>query len=169
MVKADRGRFVQAALRAFRLARDALRRSALGSFEDWASTVRGALFRRAHPIETMEFVGTSDLNLEELAMVLAFWENALGTERTSVAEIIRTANTEKLGNYVYGDFRHALLAVAGMGYAISPSRLGKWLVSNKDMIVDGRRICRDEDVDKVPHWRLERRKGVTRVSARPSK
>lgn len=158
MVKADRGRFVQAALRAFRLAKDAVPPSALGSFEDWSSTVRGALFRRAHPIETMEFVGTSDLDLEELAMVLAFWENALGTERTSVAKLIKIANTEKLGDYVYGDFRYALLAVAGIGDAISPSRLGKWLVSNKDMIVDGRRISRDEDVEKVPHWRLEPKK-----------
>jgi hypothetical protein len=92
-------------------------------------------------------------------MVLAFWEIALGTERMSVAEIIKTANTEKLGDFVFGYFRDALLAVAGNGGAISPSRLGKWLVSNADRVVDGRRICRDEDVDKVSHWRLELKKG----------
>ena len=159
MAKTDRGRFVQAALRAFRLAKGALHPSALGSFEDWSSTVRGALFRRDHPIEPIELVRASDPNVEELAMVLAFWEIALGTERMSVAEIIKTANTEKLGDFVFGYFRDALLAVAGNGGAISPSRLGKWLVSNADRIVDGRRICRDEDVDKVPHWRLELKKG----------
>jgi hypothetical protein len=160
MVKAaSPSRVVQAALRAFRLAEDTLRPCALGSFKDWSSTVRGALFRRAHPVERMEFVGTSDLNEEKLAMALAFWDNALGTERTSVAKIIKIANTEKLGDYVYGDFRYALLAVAGRGDAISPSRLGRWLLSNKDIIVDGRRICRDEDVDNVPHWRLERTSG----------
>jgi hypothetical protein len=145
-------------LRAFMLAKDAVHPSALGSFEDWSSTVRGALFRLAHPVETTEFVRTSDPNLEELAMVLAFWEEALGTERTSVAEIIKTANTEKLGYYIYGDFRDALLAVAGVKGAISPSRLGRWLASNKERIAEGRRICRDEDVDKVPHWRLELKK-----------
>jgi hypothetical protein len=157
-LKTDHGRFVQAALRAFSLAKDAVRRSALGSFEYWSSTVRGALFRKAHPVETMELVRTADTNLEELAMVLAFWEKALGTERASVAEIIKTANTEKLGYYVYGDFRDALLAVGGIGGAISPSRLGKWLVSNKERMVEGGSIRRDEDVDKVAHWRLELKK-----------
>ena len=102
MAKTDRGRFVQAALRAFRLAKDALHPSALGSFEDWSSTVRGALFRRDHPVEPIELVRASDPNVEELAMVLAFWEIALGTERMSVAEIIKTANTEKLGDFVFG-------------------------------------------------------------------
>jgi hypothetical protein len=153
-----RSRFGRASLRAFMLAKDAVHPSALGSFEDWSSTVRGALFRLAHPVETTEFVRTSDPNLEELAMVLAFWEEALGTERTSVAEIIKTANTEKLGYYIYGDFRDALLAVAGVRGAISPSRLGRWLASNKERIAEGRRICRDEDVDKVSHWRLELKK-----------
>jgi hypothetical protein len=157
-VKADRGRFVEAALRAFRLARDAVHPSALGSFEDWSSTVRGALFRLAHRVETTEFVPTADPNLEELAMMLALWEEALGTEPTSVAEIIKTANTEKLGYYTYCDFRDALLAVAGIGHAISPSRLGRWLASNKERIVEGRRICRDEDINKVAHWRLESKK-----------
>ena len=113
-MKTDHGRFVQAALRAFSLAKDAVRRSALGSFEYWSSTVRGALFRKAHPVETMELVRTADTNLEELAMVLAFWEKALGTERTSVAEIIKTANTEKLRYY---EQRVAEIAVGGIGGA----------------------------------------------------
>ena len=108
MAKTDRGRFVQAALRAFRLAKDALHPSALGSFEDWSSTVRGALFRRDHPVEPIELVRASDPNVEELAMVLASWEIALGTERMRVAEIIKTANTEKLGDFVFGYFRDAL-------------------------------------------------------------
>jgi hypothetical protein len=82
----------------------------------------------------------------------------LGTGRTSVAEIIKSANTEKLGDYVYGDFRDALLAVAGVGGAISARRLGKWLASNKERIVEGHRIRRDEDFDKVAHWRLELKK-----------
>jgi hypothetical protein len=100
----------------------------------------------------------TDTKLEELAMVLMNWEKVLGTGRTSVAEIIKSANTEKLGDYVYGDFRDALLAVAGVGGAISARRLGKWLASNKERIVEGHRIRRDEDFDKVAHWRLELKK-----------
>jgi putative DNA primase/helicase len=120
-------------LRAHGLAKDAVRPTALRSFENWSSTVRGALVRLgiAYPVETMKFVRSSDTKLKELAMVLANWEKVLGTGRTSVAGIIKTANTEKLGDYLHGDFRDALLAVAGIGGAISARRLGKWLASNR--------------------------------------
>ena len=165
MVKADRGRYVHASLtilRAYRLDEDAERPPALGSFEDWSSTVRGALMwlGMADPVATMEEVRTSDTKLEELALVLMNWEKVLGTKRTSVAEIIKTATEQHLGDFVYGDFRDALLAVAGTGSTINAKRLGRWIAKNKERLVEDRRICRDADFDKVAHWRLERREGV---------
>ena len=64
------------------------------------------------------------------------WEKVLGTKRTSVAEIIKTATEQHLGDFVYGDFRDALLAVAGTGSTINAKRLGRWIAKNKERLVE---------------------------------
>src|SRR3954452_23703632 len=103
IVKADRGRYVHAALtilRAYRQAADVKRPRPLASFGDWSETVRGALLwlGMADPISTMELVRTSDTKLEELATVLTHWHEVIGTERKSVAQIIKAANKRETSN-----------------------------------------------------------------------
>jgi putative DNA primase/helicase len=164
IVKADRGRYVHAALtivRAYRQAADAPRPKPLGSFEDWSNTIRGALvwLGMADPVDTMELVRASDTKLEELMTVLTQWQDVIGTVPVTTASLIKTAekrDTKDFNSigYVNADFREALLAVAGSGGAISSRRLGKWLGKHKGRIVEKHFIEQQPLFEGSVRWKL---------------
>jgi putative DNA primase/helicase len=142
-VKADRGRYVCAALtilRAYRLAKEP-RPPAFASFEEWSDTVRGGLIWLgcADPVATVETVRASDTKLEELNAVLEYWHEAIGDTTTSVSDLIIKAT---VGIDAAIGLREALHAVAGERGTINPRRLGRWLSRNKERLVGGRRIVR---------------------------
>ena len=56
--------------------------------------------------------------------------------------------------YGHPDLRQALLGVAGKG-GVDPQRLGQWLAANKDRVVQGLRIVRQGLSRGVMKWRLE--------------
>jgi putative DNA primase/helicase len=143
----------------------------LGSYEIWSDWVRGALLwlGEADPVTTMEGVRDSDPKLDALLAVLEQWENVIGTSRVSVRDVIDTATKQltALNMYArpefrYPDFREALLAVAGEGGAINSKRLGKWLASNQDRVVQGHRLIRAGVSGGIARWRME---AVAEVSA----
>lgn len=139
MVRENRGRYVAAALtilRAYIVAGKPNRPKPLGSFEAWSDLVRGALIwlGMADPVATMAQVREADPRRLQLLAVMAHWNEVIGDERVTVNEVIAAAVRSG------GEFREALLAVAGERGAIDGRRLGRWLGAHKGRIVDGRWI-----------------------------
>jgi hypothetical protein len=142
IIKADRGRYVHAALTILRAYRQATEVERPGPFASFGE-------------------------LEELVTVLTEWDAVISTERMSVAQIIKTATKSETtsfdgSKYTNSALRDALLAVAGAGGDISAKRLGKWLTANKDRIVDGRLISKDSTGGHagVANWKLIKRKAA---------
>jgi hypothetical protein len=151
-VRADRGRYVAAALTVLRAYHRADRPNPpkpLGSFEQWSSSVRGALvwLGRADPVETLNSARADDPRRNERRAVLHHWHAVLGGDRVTSSTIIHRAS-------VVDEFREALLAVAGAGGHINTIRLGKWLTGNKGRIVDGLRIEHGGIVGGTNTWRV---------------
>lgn len=147
MVRADRGKYVHAALtilRAYHVAGRPQQAKPLGSFEDWSRWVRDALIwaGEADPAETMAQARASDPKLEELTEVLQHWKEHIGqgvevTVRILIDRATAQRHAEGGGQeFKHPDFREALLRVAGKGGAINGMRLGKWLGANKGRVVD---------------------------------
>ncbi|MBL6081584.1 hypothetical protein JMJ56_26695 [Belnapia sp. T18] len=174
IVKADRGRYLVAALtilRAYHVAGRPERPDPLGSYEIWSDWVRGALLwlGEADPVATMEGVRESDPKLDALLAVLEQWEEVIGRNTVSVRDVIDRATQQvtALGmgyrtEFRYPDFREALLAVAGEGGAVNSKRLGKWLASNQDRVVQSHRLIRVGVSGGIARWRIE---AVTEASA----
>jgi hypothetical protein len=164
-VKADRGRYLCAALtvlRAFHVAGRPRQCDPLGSFEAWSDCVRGALLwlGQADPVATMEEARAADPKLESLAAA-SQWHAVIGRERVTARDIIdrATAQQTPLGyartEYRHPDFREALLVVAGDGGVVNSRRLGKWLSANKNRVVQGVRIVPDDARCGAGTWRLD--------------
>ncbi|MDI3308525.1 MAG: hypothetical protein QJR07_15645 [Acetobacteraceae bacterium] len=170
-VKADRGRYVAAALtvlRAFHVAGRPKQSDPLGSFEAWSRWVRDALLwlDEADPVQTMEEARALDPKLDALNAVVAQWRQVIGTERVSVRDIIdratqtHTPEGKPFGpppkpEFTHPDFREALLTVAGEGGAINSRRLGKWLLAHQDRVVSGCRIVRRGLSGGILMWQVE--------------
>lgn len=139
MVKADRAKYVSAALtilRAYRVAGRPEVCDPLGSFDAWLSWVRGAVvwLDYADPVASQDAVRAIDPRGAELAAVLGQWDAVIGDRRVTSAQIIEAASA---GNV---ELREALLAVAGASGAINTVRLGVWLNANKGRFVGDLRI-----------------------------
>ena len=138
-VKADRAKYVSAAITIFRAYHVAERPDVcdpLGSFDAWSGWVRGAVawLEYADPVDSQAAVRAIDPRGAELAAVLGQWDAVIGDRRVTSAQIIEAASA---GNV---ELREALLAVAGASGAINTVRLGKWLHANKGRLIGGLRI-----------------------------
>ena len=170
-VRADRGRYVVAALTILRAYHVAGRPSApnpLGSFKDWSNWVRGALLWVGHadPVDTIEAVRALDPKLDLLIAVLLPWRDVIGHTHISVADLIKVANAQrpvpessgvqfpKL-EFVHPEFREALLSVAGDGGNVNGKRLGKWFGAQQGRVVQGLRIVRRGLIAGNLRWQLE--------------
>ncbi len=171
MVKAERGRYLVAALtvlRAYHVAGRPGQPDPLGSFDDWSGWVRGALLWLGHadPVDTIEGTRETDPKLDALTAVVTQWRAVIRGANVSVRDVIEHATTHRTATgigslaypkaeYAHPDFREALLAVAGEGGAINGKRLGKWLASHQDRIVHGFRLVRAGVTHGITRWRLE--------------
>jgi hypothetical protein len=163
--KAERGRYVVAALtvlRAFRNAGQPQQRDPLGSFEEWSRTVRDALLwlGEADPVETMEVARALDPKLEALKAIVTQWREVIGTGRVSVRDIIDRAVRTTTGKwrrseFSHPDFREALLTVASAGGAVNGRLLGQWLQAHQNRIVGGCLIVRHGLIRGTMTWRLQ--------------
>jgi putative DNA primase/helicase len=140
-VQADRGRYVVAALtvlRAYQVAARPGRPKALGSFEAWSETVRGALIwlGEADPVATIEAVRANDPKRGDLLAVTEHWARLIHAKPVTALEVVSTARSDP-------DFNEALLSVAGVAGVITTKRLGLWLRSNKGKIINGMKLVSD--------------------------
>jgi hypothetical protein len=171
IAKADRGRYVAAALTVLRAHHVAGRPGApdpLGSFQDWSDLVRGALLWLGHadPAETIEGSRELDPRLDALGAVIAQWQAVIRGATVSARDVIEYATAPRKNHggrsviqsrqeFAYPDFREALLTVAGEGGVINGKRLGKWLARHQDQIVSGYRFVRAGLSAGIMRWRLE--------------
>jgi putative DNA primase/helicase len=170
LVKAERGRYLVAALtvlRAYHVAGRPEQPDPLGSFEGWSGWVRGALLwlGQADPVDTIEATREMDPRLNALTSVVAQWRSVIGGENVSVRTVIERATEQQSitsgafsypkVEFAHPDFREALLVIAGEGGAINGKRLGKWLASHRDRIVAGARIVRSGLSAGIMRWRIE--------------
>jgi putative DNA primase/helicase len=144
-VLADRGKYVAAALtivRAFVVADNKPKMTALASYADYSSTVRGALFwlGRPDPAVTMEQAREDDPELGALRDIMAHWRDRIGMDVDAPArKLIDLADLHKtdpdtgriLPDYANPDLRDALLAVASSKNTIDSHRFGLWLRAKK--------------------------------------
>jgi hypothetical protein len=148
LIIADRGKYIAAALtvcRAF-IVSDEKPQPPLQSFEDWSRIVRSALvwLGRGDPVNTIAGATADDPERQNFGAVLTAWADAV-KEAVTVGELIGHANKCDAddGGYANKGLREALLAVAGAkGGEISAHRLGNWLRSHRDRVLDKRRLQR---------------------------
>ena len=157
--QADRARYVIAALtvlRAFHVAGRPNKPTPLGSFEEWSNLVRGALMwlGKGDPTSTMEEVRMRDPKLEELISVITQWQAVIGTERVTVAQAIKRAQTIHEGEHVYPEFREALYNIAGQRGEIKSMMLSTWLRSNQNRIAYGHRIEQHSTRQNAVIWSI---------------
>ncbi|MFC0386827.1 hypothetical protein [Muricoccus vinaceus] len=169
-VKANRGRYLIAALtvlRAYHVAKRPNAPAPLGSFVAWSNWVRGALIwvGQADPVETIEEARDLDPKLDMLVAVLTQWSKVVENTDVSVRDLIEAATKQRSSSlgafqhvkpeFLYPDFREALLAVAGDGGAVNSRRLGKWLAAHQNRVVQGAKIVRLGLSAGIMQWRLE--------------
>ena len=174
MVRADRDLYVSAALtilRAFHVAGRPRQVAPIGSFEEWSSWIRDTLIwlGQADPVVTMEKARANDPQLEALIAVTSQWAEVIGYDvRVTVKGLIDSATEQAesvdADNYYsrkpatrtfkHPEFREALLTAAGDGGAINSRRLGRWLGSNQNRLVDGCKLVSDGTQGGVVIWKL---------------
>ncbi|APT57793.1 hypothetical protein RGI145_12395 [Roseomonas gilardii] len=177
LIRADRGRYVAAALtilRAYFVAGRPPKNKPLGSFVEWSRMVRDALcwLGEADPVETVEEVRAADPRLERLVAVLEQWSGVIGTAEVSTENVIQHATSQQTATdpewiktrregsppkmeFRHPEFRAALLRVGGERGAIDSEKLGKWLRSNKGRVANGFRIDNVAPPKKQARWKLE--------------
>jgi putative DNA primase/helicase len=170
MVRADRNKYVIAALtilRAFHLADRPHQKSPLGSFSEWSSWIRDALvwLGEADPCDTMEKVRQNDPKLGAVIAVISQWVEVIGYDKRVTTKDLIDHATEKVDvgysvpyskqEFAHPELREALLIVAGDGGSINGRRLGIWLGSIENRLVQGCKIVRDGERGGVSVWKLK--------------
>jgi hypothetical protein len=179
-VRADRDKYVIAVLtilRAFHVAGAPFQTDPLGSFVEWSNWIRGALIwlGEADPCETMEKIRQNDPKLGAVVAVISQWAEVIGYDKRVTTKDLIDHAIEKVegggsGYYPKQEFAHpelreALLIVAGDGGSINSRRLGTWLGSIENRLVQGCKIVRDGERGGVGVWKLT----STGESSKPSK
>ena len=153
VLRRERPQYLAAALtvlRAYVVANTPRRPGPTGSFDEWSNWVRAALIwlDQADPWATIETVRRLDSKRDALIAVVTEWSRAIGiVEELTVRQLIdrvtdfvptQGVNLNPLRReFVFPEFREALLAVAGKSGAIDGYRLGNWLAHQKGKEVNG--------------------------------
>jgi hypothetical protein len=167
MVRVDRDKYVIAVLtilRAFHVAGAPFQRDPLGSFVEWSNWIRGALIwlGEADPCETMEKVRQNDPKLGAVVAVISQWADVVGYDKRVTTKDLIDYAVEKVENggpyykqeFTHPELRESLLIVAGDGGSINSRRLGLWLGSNENRLVQGCKVVRDGERGGVGIWKL---------------
>ena len=165
-VRADRGRYVAAALtivRGYIIAGLPDRLAPLPSFGRWSDLVRSALVWLGceDPVATIATARDDDPQRQLRAELFEDWETAIGdgiylrpTEAIAEAE-----KADRPGSRVRAALRavFARNAVASdRKGGISPERLGRWLAGNADTVAGGRKLVADRGDKTRPRWAIVR-------------
>lgn len=135
LVRANRGRYVAAALtilRAYEVAGRPNAPAPLGSFADWSSRVRAAIIwcGEVDPVATQTGIRENDPDRCDAEAVFGAWAATIGNRAVGARDLIDAA-------LLNADLREALLTVAGVGGAVNSRRLGLWLRGNRGRVLGG--------------------------------
>lgn len=122
-----------------------------GRFETWSRFCREPLMSLglSDPCESYDLIAQDDPDRQEHLRMLATWADYFHGEAKTASEAISASAAAS-------DLRDALDSVAGeRGGGISSKRLGYWLRSHADRIVDGRMFVRSGNSrDGVMRWQV---------------
>ena len=154
-VLVNQGKYVAAVLtiiRAFLTAGLPGKPKPLGGFARWSDWVRGALMwlGETDPTDTTTAVRELDPARQRLTAVMFQWNEVIGCRPVTARQIIDEAIV--LGK---GEFREALLAVAGVRGNIDSRMLGKWLAEQCGRLNAGMSFGRGKLKDGNRPWVLE--------------
>jgi hypothetical protein len=155
VARANRPELVVAALtvlRAWHVAGETVRRSPLGSFEEWSHRIRAPLLwlDQADPCDTTLKVKKNDPQLLALGTVVAQWKEHIGVKvDKTIQEVINRAVNAN-------DFHAALLNVAAnrSSSVVSNDRFGRWLRKVEGRIVSGLMLKCTGTLNGYPSWVL---------------
>jgi hypothetical protein len=126
-----------------------------GGFDEWSREIRAPLvwLGLADPCATREQIIANDPERELTAEVLRAWHVAFGDKALLAREVIAAA-----GDGTHEELRQALLAIAARRHdsqRIDAPRLGHWLKSKKDRVIDGLRLNADKPIRGTQVWRVK--------------
>jgi len=177
MIARDRAKYIAAALTiplAFIAEGQPDQPPELNVFAQWSWLVRAPLMWLGEddPVLTMEAARLGDARLQAKAAALAAIGNLFGfREGRTAAQMIEATdpfnnktmmNSKEILdtpinlNAKQKALREALMAVAGAGKEISPTKFGYWLRQAKGQIVGGLRLCGEPDRTRMMHWWIEK-------------
>jgi putative DNA primase/helicase len=161
-VLADRGRYIAACLtvvRAYMAAGYPDCRKPLASFEDWSRLVRSALvwLHCDDPVETVADAREEDPARNDLEAVIAAWRAVVGLNVKVTAGDLKKASGDREKDKDRALERAlSAVAMARNGEEIEARRLGIWLASNKDRVIDGCTLMGEYDTHaKQRLWSLK--------------
>jgi hypothetical protein len=136
-----------------------------GGFTQWSREIREPLvwLGMADPCVTREQIVASDPEREITAEVFHAWSAAFGDKALLAREVIAAAC-----DGAHEELRQALLAIAAERHdsrQIDSRRLGRWLASKKDKVVDGLRLAPDHKEHRAQSWAVS---PVSPVSSKPA-
>ncbi|TCM62267.1 bifunctional DNA primase/polymerase [Rhizobium sp. BK068] len=163
MIAADRGKYIAAALvacRGFLLSGLKPVKPPLAGFEEWSNVVRSTIVGLgfADPVRTINALRENDPERERFGQVIDAWQAAFEAREVTASGVVALANEkDSSGHVVRTDLHDALMAVAKErnGSVLSTQRLGEWLRSHQNRILDGRVFRRGDKTQSGVLWRLE--------------
>lgn len=130
----------------------------LGGFEHWDRVVRRPVvwLGLPDPLKASEVLRDQDPDLEAMRLLFGSWNDTFGREAKTAGDVVSAGMEAKpmTSEYVHAELREALQLVC----AEKPNarRLGCWLRSHRDRIVDGLtlRHAGEDGHAKVARWRV---------------
>ena len=143
MIKAERGKYVVAALtiiRAFMVAGRPHQDKPINGYQQYCAMVRNPLLWLgcADPCSTMEEIRQQDFRLATRYQIAAQWRAVFADRQYTTVEVIKRASERHFEDdrLTYPEFHAALLEVAGSKKGgIDATRLGLWLRRAKDAVI----------------------------------
>lgn len=128
-------------------------------FDMWCQRVRDPLLALGHadPVAALETTRRTDTDDEMLSSLMAVWQERIGAQPLTCAEVARRASTvDAAGAREEPDLAAALSTVAGDAAGrVNTRRLGKFLAHVEDRILRGRVFRRDSVSGRAVRWRVE--------------
>ena len=128
----------------------------MGSFEDW-EIVRGALvwLGEADPVETRAAIYAADPVREELIEIADLWDKAFKERKVYVQDIDRNIAGAKEVN----DLKTKFIEACCRSGVWSGKSVGRWLMRNKERIVNGKFFTFKEEIGTGHIWQLKPAQG----------
>ncbi len=141
-------------------------RDTIGSFEDWSEQIRAAVIwvgKQGYldvddPGKTIKQTTEEDEETQLLGAVLEHWHGILRNEPVTVGQAVQHFDNAFLSNRKLGKhasaIRPLLEDICGEGDNLNNKKLGQWLKSQEDRIVNDYKLEIASRASGQIHWRV---------------